>query len=110
MLKVPFTRAKQVYAAQAPAGTSRNWPALAGTGDLALFQVLQGPIFSIFERPKKASKNQGLFDPPKNHQNGTINRPLGAQGTIFHQKVSAAPRRGGERVRLQGIKLANASF
>ena len=48
---------------------------------------------SIFYPSESTSKNQRFFEPFKNLSKRRINRPLGARGTIFHEKVSAAPRR-----------------
>jgi len=41
----------------------------------------------------RSSKNRRFFAPFKNFSKSRINRPLGADGAVLHQKVSAAPRR-----------------
>ena len=57
-------------------------------------------IFIDFSSPISDIEKSTIFRIFKIVQNGRINRPLGAQGRILDQKTSAAPRRGGERVKL----------
>ena len=71
---------------------------------------LQKSKFCDFGRlladPKTRQKSASF----QNLQNHCINRPLDAQVSFLDEKTSAAPRRGGERVKLNVQRLANASF
>ena len=58
-------------------------------------------LFSFLDLPSPTSKNGEFSTLPRNKQNGWVNRPCCVQGAFFDEKTSAAPRRGGERVKLR---------